>query len=300
MINNNILSDQQFGFVSGRSTITQLIVTLNEWLFSLDNDINIDAAYMDFRKAFDTVPHRRLINKLKGYNISGPVLDWIESFLSERQQFVKINNACSTHQKVTSGVPQGSVLGPTLFIFFINDLPNVVKNSSVKIFADDTKVYREIKNDNDVKDLQNAIDEMYNWTNKWLLKFNKQKCKIIHLGNNNVKNDYFIGNEDQRIPLDKSDLEKDLGIHIDEKLNFKEHIKKTVKKANYAAYKIRSRPYAPLSWCIWTITRLFVHMHHLFFNAWKQHISAVLYDISDINGLKLMFFMIADKNPTFN
>ena len=238
LINNNILSDQQFGFVSGRSTITQLIVTLNEWLFSLDNDINIDAAYMDFRKAFDTVPHRRLINKLKGYNISGPVLDWIESFLSERQQFVKINNACSTHQKVTSGVPQGSVLGPTLFIFFINDLPNVVKNSSVKIFADDTKVYREIKNDNDVKDLQNAIDEMYNWTNKWLLKFNKQKCKIIHLGNNNVKNDYFIGNEDQRIPLDKSDLEKDLGIHIDEKLNFKEHIKKTVKKANYAAYKI--------------------------------------------------------------
>ena len=83
-INNNILSNHQFGFVSGRSTITQLLVTLNDWLFSLDNDVPVDAAYMDFRKAFDTVPHQRLINKLKGYNINGPILQWIKSFLSDR------------------------------------------------------------------------------------------------------------------------------------------------------------------------------------------------------------------------
>merc|ERR1711911_554801 len=92
--------------------------------------------------------NKRLLNKLKGYNINGPVLNWIESFLSDRQQFVKINNECSSNLKVTSGVPQGSVLGPPLFIFFINNLPNVVTNSSVKIFADDTKVYKEIKNEN--------------------------------------------------------------------------------------------------------------------------------------------------------
>ena len=238
LINNNILSEHQFGFVSGRSTITQLIVTLNEWLFSLDNDISVDAAYMDFRKAFDTVPHKRLLNKLKGYNINGPVLNWIESFLSDRQQFVKINNECSSNLKVTSGVPQGSVLGPTLFIYFINDLPNVVTNSSVKIFADDTKVYKEIKNENDVNDLQKAIDEMYNWTQTWLLKFNAEKCKLLHLGSNNNKYDYFIGTEEKRVLLDKSDLEKDLGIHVDQNLNFKEHIKKTVKKASYACYKI--------------------------------------------------------------
>ena len=238
LINNDLLSKHQFGFVSGRSTVTQLLVTLNEWLFGLDNNVPIDAAYMDFRKAFDTVPHQRLLNKLKGYNITGPILNWISSFLSDRYQFVKINNSCSSKLKVTSGVPQGSVLGPTLFVFFINDLPNVVFDTSIKIFADDTKAYKEIRNNDDVNKLQKAIDEMFEWTQKWLLKFNEQKCKMLHLGNNNTKNEYFIGTGDQRIPLEKSDLEKDLGIYIDENLNFKEHIKITVKKSNYACYKI--------------------------------------------------------------
>ena len=178
LIENDLLSKHQFGFVSGRSTVTQLIVTLNEWLYNLDNNIPLDCAYMDFRKAFDTVPHKRLLNKLKGYNINGQILNWIKSFLSERHQFVKINNSVSTKHKVTSGVPQGSVLGPTLFIYFINDLPNVTNNVSVKIFADDTKVFKGIKNEDDVTNLQHAIDEMYEWTNKWLLKFNKEKRKI--------------------------------------------------------------------------------------------------------------------------
>ena len=110
--------------------------------------------------------------------------------------------------------------------------------SSVKIFADDTKVYNEIKNLDDVKQLQNSIDEMYEWTTKWLLKFNKQKCKIVHLGKNNKKYDYFIGTGEDRIKLEESDLEKDLGIYIDPELNFKKHIKNTVKKASYAVYRI--------------------------------------------------------------
>ena len=238
LINNNILSKYQYGFVSGRSTITQLLVTLNEWLYNLDNDIQTDAAYMDFRKAFDSVPHKRLINKLKAYKIDGQILKWIISFLSDRTQYVKINNDCSSKLNVTSGVPQGSVLGPTLFIYFINDLPNVVNDTPIKIFADDTKVYHGITNKDDVSKLQNSIDAMYEWTQKWLLQFNKQKCKILHLGSKNEKNDYFIGSDDQRITLEETDLEKDLGVYIDPNLDFKKHIKNTVKKASYTSYKI--------------------------------------------------------------
>ena len=111
-------------------------------------------------------------------------------------------------------------------------------NVSVKIFADDTKVFKRIKNEDDVTNLQHAIDEMYEWTNKWLLKFNKQKCKILHLGKNNPKHDYFIGDGTQRIILEETDLEKDLGVFLDPELDFKSHIKKTVQKASYTSFKI--------------------------------------------------------------
>ena len=98
---------------------------------------------MDFKKAFDTVPHMRLLNKLEGYGIRGNVLTWVKSFLENRTQFVKINNSQSSYMPVTSGVPQGSVLGPTLFIYFINDLPSVT-HLTTKIFADDTKLYASV------------------------------------------------------------------------------------------------------------------------------------------------------------
>ena len=238
LIDNNILCNEQFGFVSKRNTITQLLVTLNDWMADLDSNSPIDAAYMDFRKAFDSVPHQRLITKLKGYNIDGQILNWITSFLTNRTQYVKINNSSSCNLNVTSGVPQGSVLGPTLFIYFINDLPKVVHNTSIKIFADDTKVYKAIKSEDDIMNLQTAIDAMYQWTQKWLLQFNKEKCKILHLGKNNPNHKYSIGDENNRITLDDTDLEKDLGVYIDTKLDFKSHIKSIVKKGSYASYKI--------------------------------------------------------------
>ena len=238
LIQNNLLCNEQFGFVSGRNTVTQLLVTLNDWMAELDSNTPVDAAYMDFCKAFDSVPHQRLISKLKGYNINGQILNWIISFLSNRSQFVKINNSSSNNVKVTSGVPQGSVLGPTLFIYFINDLPSVVNNCNVKVFADDTKVYKSIENEHDVECLQNAIDSMFEWTQKWLLKFNKDKCKILHLGKNNQKHQYTIGNTEDKTLLDETDLEKDLGVFIDPNLDFKKHIKNTVKKASYSSCKI--------------------------------------------------------------
>ena len=122
----------------------------------------MDAVYLDFCKAFDTVAHERLLIKLKGYGVNGKVLSWVKTFLTDRRQKVLVNQSQSDWATVTSGIPQGSVLGPLLFIIFINDLPDCVK-SAIKICVDDTKIYREIKDQSDIKQLQDDIDSLKKW-----------------------------------------------------------------------------------------------------------------------------------------
>ena len=148
---------------------------------SLDNKKAVDTIYLDFSKAFDTVPHKRLIHKLKMYGIQGNVLNWITDFLSNRSQFVTVNGSSSEPAPVSSGVPQGSVLGPILFIYYINDMPDVTEEE-LKIFADDTKGSNEIENDVDVLNLQKCIDNLTEWSKLWLLKFNGPKCGVLHMG----------------------------------------------------------------------------------------------------------------------
>ena len=229
LLDNDLLSKDQFGFCKGRSCISQLLVTINEWLSSLDKKIPVDAAYLDFRKAFDSVPHKRLITKLSGYGVRGPVLAWIHDFLTNRFQYVSINNNFSNKVPVTSGVPQGSVLGPSLFIYFINDLPDVT-NCLLKIFADDTKVYIPIESDDDRLKLQKSIDELVKWSERWMIKFNSEKCKILHLGKDNPKHKYYIKEGDKVSVLEETVCEKDLGVNIDPELTFYSHIYTTVKK----------------------------------------------------------------------
>ena len=230
LTSNKLLSEDQFGFCTGRSCALQLLVTINDWLGCLDNKVPIDAAYLDFRKAFDSVPHKRLLTKLKGYGIKGNVLLWVEDFLKDRTQYVSINGKSSERAPVTSGVPQGSVLGPTLFIYFINDLPEEVK-CNLKIFADDTKAYTQINSTEDKLLLQSCIDKLVGWTDKWLLKFNSDKCKILHIGKNNPNYDYTISHDTVTKGLETTVCEKDLGIHVDNLLNFDDHISLTLKKA---------------------------------------------------------------------
>ena len=181
LVKNNLLSKHQFGFCKGRSCISQLLVVIQEWMSCIDKDVPTDAIYLDFSKAFDTVPHKKLIHKLKGYGISGNILSWITDFLSGRSQYVSVNGSCSDKTPVTSGVPQGSVLGPILFIYFINDMPDVV-NCFIKIFADDAKTSNQIQEEKDSVTLQNSLNNLSSWSEDWGSNFNCDKFGVMHLG----------------------------------------------------------------------------------------------------------------------
>ena len=169
----------------------------------------MDVIYVDFAKAFDSVSHSKLIDKLYCYGIRGQILAWIKSFLTDRTQFVEVDACNSGEAKVVSGVPQGSVLGPLLFLIFINDLPNNISNKNIKIklFADDLKIFHNVNSLQDSNDLQIAIDELFVWANNSQLKIQPKKCVSLHLGKNNSKFPYKFGN----FELEQKSGVRDLG-----------------------------------------------------------------------------------------
>ena len=137
---------------------------------------------MDFMKAFDKVLHRRLLHKMHRYKISEKVIKWVKNFLSNRLQKVIVNGAESKCHNATSGIPQGSVMGPILFVIYINDMPEMVE-SATYLFADDTKFFREIREENGVKMLQADLESLQNWSDTRLLKFHPNKCKVMSIAN---------------------------------------------------------------------------------------------------------------------
>ncbi|XP_072014972.1 uncharacterized protein [Amphiura filiformis] len=203
------LSERQHGFVKGKSCLTNLLETLEEVTENLDQGVGVDIIFLDYAKAFDSVPHKRLINKLKAYGFNGKVLNWIEDFLMGRSQTVTVRNATSNQADVLSGVPQGSVLGPLLFILYINDLPQHV-NSSIQMFADDTKIFTAVDTPESADKLQSDIDKLQIWSAKWLLRFNAGKCKTMHFGNANPEVDYIMDG----VTLEAIQEEKDLGVYL--------------------------------------------------------------------------------------
>ena len=150
----------------GCSCVTQLLSVLDKWSEIIDSGGVLDAVYLDFSKAFDCVPHQRLLIKLQSYGVEGKVLQWVKSFLADRRQKVFVSGAGSTWSLVISGVPQGSVLGPVLFVCYVNDMPELVK-SMIYLYADDAKLARHIKTDSDVVELQQDLDALEIWAHEW-------------------------------------------------------------------------------------------------------------------------------------
>ena len=235
MKKHKLFSSKQFGFISGRSTTLQLLRVLDEWTSILDRGSAVDVIYFDFMKAFDKVPHERLIMKLRSYGVDGALLQWIRAFLTDRKQRVVINGTQSDWVNVTSGVPQGSVLGPLLFVVYINDLPDVIDNqSSLYMFADDTKLFREITTVQDNDTLQIDIDEMNDWSLEWQMFYHPDKCHVMKLGTRAASElrDMFVPYELGGHALDVVTSETDLGVTIDCGLTFEKHVAGKCTKAN--------------------------------------------------------------------
>ena len=180
-----ILADCQHGFRTQRSCETQLVQFYHDLVGNLDRAVSCghrqtDVIVMDFAKAFDKVPHKRLLYKLDFYGIRGSTHKWVDSWLSERSQKVVLDGCASDPVPVLSGVPQGSVLGPVLFLIFINDLPDNIR-SSVRLFTDDCVLYRNIKSPLDCQILQDDLNSLAKWEMDWQMKFNVSKCHSMRV-----------------------------------------------------------------------------------------------------------------------
>ena len=178
----NNITIRQFGFLPGRSTTQQLLLYLHSVYQASSHGQQTDSIYLDFCKAFDSVPHSKLLLKLRQFNISGKLWEWFSSYLHNRFQCVKICNSISDLLPILSGVPQGSILGPLLFLIYINDLPLATQFSMLFLFADDAKLCRKITCTTNQQHLQQDLDFLHAWSTDNDLNFSTHKC--IHLSFN--------------------------------------------------------------------------------------------------------------------
>jgi hypothetical protein len=212
---NNLLNPSQHGFMPGKSCTTNLLEFMEKTTKVIDAGLPFDVVFLDFAKAFDKVPRERLLEKLRAHKVRGKVLNWIRNWLTGRRQRVVLNGKFSSWAEVLSGVPQGSVLGPILFLIFINDLDGAARLIEIlRKFADDTKLGQTMSTDEDKKRLQQALDNLCEWADKWGMEFNIKKCKIMHLGHNNPGHIFTMKNQQ----LETTEIERDIGVNVSNSL----------------------------------------------------------------------------------
>lgn len=224
---NKLLRNTQHGFRNKRSCLTNLLDFLHDVFNCYDDSKAVDIIYLDFQKAFDKVPHKRLLIKLKAHGIDGMVLRWIENWLFKRKQRVVINGKSSNWTDVTSGVPQGSVLGPILFLVYVNDIDEGL-SCIISKFADDTKIANTVLSNEQAEEMQINLNTLSNWAKTWQMSFNTDKCKVLHVGYRNEKKKYSLNGSQ----LKSTDEENDLGVTITSNLKPSQQCSEVVKKAN--------------------------------------------------------------------
>jgi len=294
---NDILTKHQHGFMQHRSCLTNLLETMEAWTEALDNGLGVDVLFLDYRKAFDSVSHKRLIEKLGTLGIQGNMLRWIEQFLTARTMRVGVRGSFSDVIKVLSGVPQGSVLGPLLFLLFVNDLPDWIV-TNLKMFADDTKLWITLESEADSAILQTDLDSISEWSNRWLLKFNASKCKLMHIGHKFPTEYHMEDDAGRKVKIEEITMEKDLGIYITSDLKPSTQCIKAAGKARSVLAMVRRnfKRLDPQDFLLIYKTYIRPHMEYCV-QAWSPHLAKDIKILENVQRTATKMVPILRKLP---